>query len=209
MSLLKYFTSLDEKKSQLAADKEKIAAKERGLEQDEYLARQRDGLLLSVDASKADYATKCSTLDKVAVDFSDGDFAQHFLNGCNGSDTDFTLIGNLATRAVAVAELKRRLPKLKSKLEKLIIFPAKKALADFERANKTVLSKIPPPKRVVEIPFTPASPVDDDERKPNLPSAGVRQMLGLKIGERAFSGYEEPQGNGEITIRDLDAADQA
>jgi hypothetical protein len=126
------------------------------------------------------------------------------LNGCNGSDTDFTLIGNLAMRAVAVAELKRRLPKLKSELEKLIIFPAKKALADFEKTNKTILAKIPPPKRVVEIPFTPASPEDCDERLPLAPSLGVRMMLNLKPGERAYAGYEPPQGTGEIQIRDCD-----
>ena len=188
--MLKFFTPFDDAKARIAAKKKEIADQERNLEQDEYLARQRDGLNFRLEASKADCATKKSTLDKAVQDFSDADFAKHFLNGCNGTNTDFALIENLAMHAVAIAELKRRLPGIKSALAKLIIDPAKKALADFEKENKVALSKIPAPKKVAEIPFAPPEPVDAFAREPNIPSPGVRLMMNLRPGERANAGYE-------------------
>ena len=57
---------------------------------------------------------------------------------------------------MAVEKFKVILPQIKAELEKLIVKTAEKNLADFQKANKEVLSKLPKLERAAEPVFAAA-----------------------------------------------------
>jgi hypothetical protein len=193
----KFLTIFSGDEKDIAAEQARLDSKKRDLEQNAFLAAQRDSRYNARDAAIARIEARGKELDGAAQEFSEADFARLYFGGQQ--------IGDLAVRLVAKAEFKKRLPKIKIELEKLIVAPAKKALADFLKENKSALAKIPPPKKMAEPEFVPPPSSDDASIfAPQPQHPGVRAMLGLAPGQTLPPLPWEVKDDGLTKIRDLD-----
>jgi len=134
-----------EQQEQIALEKIERQRQER--EREKGIATRFAILTDGVDAARDNYARQCRTLDEIP-DFSPADFAEHFLSGRK--------IEDLAIRLVAVEKLKASLPQIKVELQKIIVGAAEKSLADFQKANRDVLGKLPKLERAAEPVFIAA-----------------------------------------------------
>lgn len=140
----KLFQSAEEKEKR---ELEKIERQRQERECDKQIALQCAILTDRLDAAREHYARECKQLEEIPA-FTPENFAELYLNGAKLDD--------LAIRFVAVEKFKVILPQIKAELEKLIVKTAEKNLADFQKANKEVLSKLPKLERAAEPVFAAA-----------------------------------------------------
>ena len=152
------------------AERKKLAAQRADREMREIIAQRWAGLKDALEIAQSGFSRQCETLQK-ASEFTPRDFALHLIGGYK--------LEEQAIRLAGTAALKSLLPEIQAELEGLVIAPAKKALQDFERANKAVIKKLPKIEKADEPPFRPPPPVDDDVVRPEPPSRAVRMALGI------------------------------
>jgi len=137
----KLFQSAEEQEKRAL---EKIERQRQEREREMSIALRFAGLTDAIDTARDNYARQCRTLDELPA-FTPEQFAQLFLNGHK--------IEDLAIRLVAVEKLKESLPQIKAELQKMIVGTAEKSLADFQKANRDVLAKLPKLERAAEPVF--------------------------------------------------------
>ena len=156
------------------------------------LARLMDAL----PAARAHASALCASVDSNCRKPSPGDYAEAIIRG--------DLIRGLADNMAAHDALAERATDIKREIEARVVGVAQAALDKFRRENSADIKKLPPLKKVAAPNFVPSKPVNDDERPPNLPSPGVRAMLGLKPGEVIPPPAWETPDRGTITVNNLD-----
>jgi hypothetical protein len=149
----------------------------------------------AIKVGKSNGAVKVGEVDKLA-NYSVGSIYHDFVSGLISIEQ----VGERLAQQEAVV---RHANEIKKRIHKFFVESAEQRLAEFEKENASALKGIKLAE-AEEPQFIPAKSADDDQRPPNLPTVGVRTMLGLKPGERANTGYEPPNGDGQIHVRNLD-----
>jgi hypothetical protein len=142
--MIKFFTQLKSDEARLAEKQRELEVEQAEFQRRQNLVIRRDQFLNRIDEAKAEFSRQCKKLDEVSI-YSPELFAVDLLNGGK--------VENLAVRFFSVEHLKSNVPKIKSELEKLIVAPAKKALAAFQVEHKAILAKLPPPVKMAEPDF--------------------------------------------------------
>jgi len=144
---------------------EKIERQRQEREHEKRIALTSADLQDRVDAARENFSNQCRTLDE-ASEFSPEQFTQLFLNGHKLED--------LALRLAGTEKLKQNMPRIRAELERLIVGTAEKSLADFQKANRDVLAKLPKLERAAEPVFVAA------ELPPNHYTDGAAAKLAAK-----------------------------
>jgi hypothetical protein len=170
--------------------------------EDALIIISRDAALQdSLEASTQQWQKYCQQTDAACIAPSTADYAAALIN--TPEEVRGLKLAWIGGDRAARLAFKSLATELKAEMRLTIVAPMEKAVADFQKANRAVLARIPKLVKTKEPPFVPAPP-DDGEKELRLPNV-VKSMLGLKRDERAFAGYEPPSnGNSPYPIRDLD-----
>jgi hypothetical protein len=180
----------------LQRQRDAIAREELRIETDRGIATRYAALQDQLASAQQNFVRQCVFLDAFLQPPATALYVGDFLRGQK--------LSIIAADMSARAAFEVQIDDFKTELRKQLVSPAEKSLATFTANNKAVIAKLPKLERTAEPPFTPAPPAVEfsDWPAPQPPSAGVRLMLGLKIGETLPPGYE-PKTSGQM-INDVD-----
>jgi hypothetical protein len=159
----------------------------------------RDAALLDAfNAAKAGFVQQRKSIAEICQNLTPAEIAAALLRGVSPQAVG----AEISSRAALRMELEIVFPEL----EKMVVGPAQKAFEDFRRVHKSTLAKAPKTRPAPEKAFVAAPPAAEfsDWVPAGPPSEGVRQMLGLKVGERVKpEAWEQQPDSGQIQINDL------